>query len=757
MDKLSQIFEHQFQFNLETDCIEPDDTRMIVYVDENQSEVNKITADVLNFVETLTKSIILLNLKESDTNSIFKLCADLIKNVNELNSKLIENENGLNAQQVLELTTDLIRGKVFQLGTSFRRKKDAKSNPLYVAPKELSIGTRYELIKTKKRGEIAQIPRLIQSTFQYISILETIKSLFRCNEFRDLYFEYNHGRDHVCQPGTYKDFCCGDNFKKIELFQRFPHSLQLQIASDDFEICNALSSKANLHKICPVYFTIQNLPKRFLSKVKNIYPVCLSNSDDLKTKFTDFNNIWYPIVNEITHLETTGIDIDAKTNLKGTITTLAFDNLGANTSLGFVGSFSASHYCRDCEASNIECQTMTSEDVAKIRTKESYNKQIEIVNESVTVDYEQTKGVKYYCKLSDLKYFHIIDNPTADIMHDVNEGAIPFMLRLLFQKCIDAKLFTASELNSMVQFYDYGFLSRRNIPSEINLKKRSLGQNASQSLCLFRHIPFILFKFRENSKLQDLWLCFQSFLRMVEILYSPAITELNLCTYIDMTHTFLEGIKKLGKKFIPKLHFFLHFPRTIRLNGPLVHMSMMRYESKHKVFKDFRKTTNNFKNINKTLAIKHQKLSSRMGFTYVDNVENGAPIPLDDDSISKHAHILAHTFGEAIEKVRKIKWLRMNNYEYRPDLLILYENSLFQIQQILMNGNHYFFLSRRYNSMDFNSFVNSFEVVETTELVLISFSDLKYCKSYEMKSIESVNYVTADTLELRNQLCLPPP
>lgn len=191
---------------------------MIVYVDENRSEANKTTDDVLNFVETLTKSIILLNLKESDTNLIFKLCADLIKNVNELNSKLIGDENGLNVQQVLELTTDLFRGKVFQFGSSFRRKRNAKSDPSYVAPKELSIGTRYELIKTKRHGKMIKIPRLIQSTFQYISILETIKSLFQCNEFRNLYFEHNHGRDHVCQPGVYKDFCCGDNFKKNELF-----------------------------------------------------------------------------------------------------------------------------------------------------------------------------------------------------------------------------------------------------------------------------------------------------------------------------------------------------------------------------------------------------------------------------------------------------------------------------------------------------------------------------------------------------------
>lgn len=41
--------------------------------------------------------------------------------------------------------------------------------------------------------------------------------------------------------------------------------------------------------------------------------------------------------------------------------------------------------------------------------------------------------------------------------------------------------------------------------------------------------------------------------------------------------------------------------------GPLVHIWCMRYESKHSYFKQLARITGNFKNIQKTLAYRHQR------------------------------------------------------------------------------------------------------------------------------------------------------
>lgn len=757
IERMSHCFEHNFQVGHENVAVDVEDSYKFIHINENTCDANKSTEHVLNFIEELTRSIITLNLKQSDTDLIFKLCGDLVENVNKLNLKLIEADNGMTAAQILDLTTDLIGHKIFRFSSAFKRKQDMKSDMLHVAPKEVAIGTRFELKKLKRDGKVLKIPRLLQSQLQYIPILETIKALFKRSEFRELYFAHNTGNDHVCQPGRYEYFCCGSIYRNSQLFQCHPNSMQLQIASDDFEICNPLSSKANRHKITAVYFTIRNLPKRFLSKVRNIYLICLCNADDLKTKHTDFNNIWQIIVHEINYLETTGIDIGENTNLKGTITQLAFDNLGANTSLGFVGSFRSSHYCRHCESSNAECEAMCKENIDTLRTVKKYNEQIKIVDASEKVKYDQTKGVKYYCKLSNLKYFHIIDNPTVDIMHDICEGTIPFLLKLLFNSCFTAKVFTPDDLNMMVKFFDYGFLQRKNIPSEISLDKRSLGQNASQSLCLFRNIPFILYRFRENPELKKIWRFMEPFFGVVETTHSCRITEDDLKTMNDKIFILLEELKKRNIKFIPKLHFMLHYARIIRATGPLIHMNMIRYESKHKVFKDFANKTHNFKNINMTLAVKHQELLCKNGYSYVDDVENGMEVPLDKSLTLQHESLLMETFGNEVAHVNQIKWLRVNNYEFRKNLLIIYDTVMYQIQNILISASKYYFLCKRFDAVTFDSFLNSFKIEEHNMDILLELKDFENIrmKTYEIKFIGSDSYVIADTLELRNHLLIP--
>lgn len=573
MQELTQFFEHSFHLYSDDEAENSVNTSKNLYINENISESVKATNKMLNDVELFTDSITLLNLKQSDTDSIFKMTTQLLASLKETNLRLFEDDNGMSAQQVIDTTDNLIRQNIFKKNTAFKRSKTIESGESYVAPKTVAIGTRFEL-KNDKNHKM-KVPKLIQSQYQYVSVLASIKSLFKCVEFREMYFEPITGsqQEHNCQPGRYKYVCCGSTFKKNELFSKYPQSIQLQIASDDFEICNPLGSKANRHKVCGVYFRILNMPRQFLSKVNNIYLICLCNSDDLKTKHTDFNNIWQLIVNEVKILETIGINIDDQTNLKGTIVQLSFDNLGANVALGFVGSFSSNYFCRHCECSKEECKVLSREISSKRRTKENYNKQIHVINESVKVKFEETKGVKYYCQLSDLKYFHIIDNPTVDIMHDVSEGVIPFSLKLLFTFCCNSKIFSFDELNSMIQYFDYGYLNNQNIPSEINLEKRSLGQNAAQSLCLFRNVPFILYKFRNHSQLTQIWQLIESLLRIVEIIYSDEITDSDLDVLNEMIHIHLEGIKTHGMNLLPKHHFMLHYAPIIRSLGPLVTMN----------------------------------------------------------------------------------------------------------------------------------------------------------------------------------------
>lgn len=146
-------------------------------------------------------------------------------------------------------------------------------------------------------------------------ITETLKSLFRQKHFKKLYCDFNTisgGNKHECIPGNYKDFCCGE-----VLFENHPDSLQIQIFTDGFEMCDPLKSKTNLHSQVVFYFTIRNLPQELAFNSSNIHLVVLCNANDLKTPQTDYNNIWKLIVDDISPLETTGIDIGEGLKLKG--------------------------------------------------------------------------------------------------------------------------------------------------------------------------------------------------------------------------------------------------------------------------------------------------------------------------------------------------------------------------------------------------------------------------------------------------------
>lgn len=151
-------------------------------------------------------------------------------------------------------------------------------------------------------------------------ITKTLKSLFRQDHFKKLYFDYNAestGSKHKCTHDNFEDFCCGHVYKKIDLFKQHPESIQLQLFNDGFEMCDALKSKSNLHSQVAFYFSIRNIPHGLAFNLDNIHLVVLCNANDLKSEQTDYNNIWQLIVDDLSYLENVGIEIGGGVKLKG--------------------------------------------------------------------------------------------------------------------------------------------------------------------------------------------------------------------------------------------------------------------------------------------------------------------------------------------------------------------------------------------------------------------------------------------------------
>lgn len=318
------------------------------------------------FLDEFISTVIDMKLTSNNLNILFKLFMNFNVHMRRFNTCLLQESN--NFSEILEMTTDFVQNKFFDVSTAHNRNKKCSKHSIYVKPKEIAIGTRWEMQRVKSKGKRMCIPRLVQNSFYVISVAETLRALFGQEEFREMYMNYNSNRSHSYTEGTYIHFCCTKTFQESELFKLHPNSIQIQLSYDDFGICNPLGAKANRHQTGALYMSINNLPPQYLSKRSNIYLVGIFNANDTKTKETDFNNIWNGIIGDLQFLETVGIDIDNNINLKGTLTSLAFDNLGANTALGFSGGFNAANFCRICKATKQECQHLTKIEDSMYRT-----------------------------------------------------------------------------------------------------------------------------------------------------------------------------------------------------------------------------------------------------------------------------------------------------------------------------------------------------------------------------------------------------
>lgn len=688
-----------------------------------------------------------LAMKHSAKDKMFQLCSKIVKQISNLTKEVVQQNNGFSALNVIDATTCLISSKIESFHTRYKREKRIAKNKFYVAPQERAVGTRIELLYDK----IEQIerPHLIQSTLQIVSIISTLKSFFNRAENFEMYLKFQ--KEHRCEENVYKHFCCGQVYKSQAFFSENPNAIQLQLAIDDVEICDPLSSKSNMHKISAVYLVIKNIPPRFNSKLNNIFLVCLCNVDDLKTKKTDINNIWEMIVSEIKFLEENGIVLDNGMVLKGTLVNVTADNLGANNALCLTESFRSHYYCRVCTMKSDECKNATSDDLNKYRNKSHYEKMLQIVRDSEIVNLKETCGIKRYCVLDDLKYFSIFINFSLDIMHDLNEGVVSFLLTKVFLFFLEMKVLTETQLKDTVKFYQYPKYFRRDKPSILNFNRHNLGQNASQMRCLFLNIPFILSKYEQNVHVKKVWPCLTYLLRVFQIVHSEFIDEPLLRDLEECVSNHLKLIKELFKvDLIPKHHFMTHYGNVIRQMGPLVHMSMMRFEAKHTFFKNVARHTNNFVNINKTLATKAQQHSASSENTFCDKITHSKEKPVNIEFIKSHFDppILSHVLNSS--NCYELNSFSFNAYKYERRSILSHQKCLYEIEMILLTDTQFFFVAKKMDLLGNHAFSQSIEVnkPESQNYSLIAFEKLLHKKPYSCKFIDARQFVIVDSKDI---------
>lgn len=215
------------------------------------------------------------------------------------------------------------------------------------------------------------------------------------------------------------------NYYKPKFEGRVVHPLFLFF--DDMDPTNCQRSHAQGQKLGCTYVSLPTLPPHLRVKLKNIIITTIFYG---KNREISKNEVFKKIIMELNILSTHGlkVNIDQKpVTVYFQCVSLLGDNLGLNQICGFMANFSANYYCRICRMHKDECKVCPVERLELLRTVENYEE--DLLNSE--------HDIKGPCIFHDIFDFHIIRNPTLDLMHDMSEGTATYVSEgVLVQKII---------------------------------------------------------------------------------------------------------------------------------------------------------------------------------------------------------------------------------------------------------------------------------------------------------------------------------
>lgn len=490
--------------------------------------------------------------------------------------------------------------------------------------------------------------------------------------------------------------------------------------------------------------------------MENIHLLALCYNLDIKQ--FGLNPVLHKIVNDIKILEKEGVFIESlNTYIKGTLVSLAFDNLGGNMLFGMNESFNTHYYCRICTIRKEDAQQACTADDNLLRTFKSFinlSNQLHYAN-SDTINFF---GIKNKSPLFDLAYFKPGKNLSVDLMHDFLEGICQRDINLFFDFCDKNKIICLSDLNDRIQAFDYGLHNRANLPSVINLNKKSntIGQRAAQTLCLIIHLPIILrdiiTKLDQNF---NKWKIVLLVIKMLKIVLSPKITSNmldELQSSVKEHHELL--IKEFSVSLTPKDHIILHYVMIIKKMGPPRTYWTMRYESKHGYLKDLANKLKNFKDIAYTLAIRHQKHmmslweNKHSSFNSEPTLKKFEKQNLSftnyNEIIMNSLHITIDTpiyVGESVE-------YRGTNLKINKFICSSFSNDLPTFSKILLIfsvNSEIYAICESWNTLKISSSCLGYIVKNTSILFVVKIINIPYTKNWEIyESLEKDLVIITD-------------
>ncbi|XP_074645846.1 uncharacterized protein LOC141902103 [Tubulanus polymorphus] len=580
-------------------------------------EIDNYIADVeqdANFKKRIGQFLLSLRegaqLSHQATPRVIENVEDLLQDMN-----FIIKENLFN--QLPNLTDeekDIVSGcfadreNIFE-GLRSIHNQDKYFSEVFDIVKPIGIVLGYQLRKIKFKGKFRY--KRVPAIGYYIPLLETLTNLLNQSDVKQCVDSgpYDSANEYL------HDMCDGKFVKNHPVFIANRKTLSFLAYDDDIEIVNPIGTHTKKHKIVLFYLMLCNIPPKMRSKLPNIMLIAVAKRKDINKFDKTFKKLLANFVHDINVLYN-GHTLLLKTGpyrTNGALFCFSADTPASNEIGGFKeGVGGAKKPCRICEIKSENLNTCFHADDSEKRDEEEHLARCDYLEEldgqerkAMSIEY----GINYRSTLLDVKGFRVTECLVMDVMHVLLEGVCPMETKLLLSRLIDDNLISLSALNSAIENFEYSFLDQKDKPQAIDKKllnnqtSGKLGQSAQEMKILMFILPFIIDIPSHNEYWKN-WLRLQK----IKILCLSPVISADTMTFLEILVTqHNQRFRDLypAINITPKMHYLLHLPSQMAMFGPLRNHWCMRFEAKHAYFKQLR--WKNFKNIPKSMAVKHQR------------------------------------------------------------------------------------------------------------------------------------------------------
>ena len=154
------------------------------------------------------------------------------------------------------------------------------------------------------------------------------------------------------------------------------------------------------------------------------------------------------LLHDLCELQCHGVSVDFEDQsrvLKGSVISICADNLSVHSLAGFNTCFSQGQICHYCLCHHSDTGNKTEESECILRTPDTHHRHLQVP------DGRSLYGLTGSCPFDKPPYFEVTESFPPDLMHDILEGVIPQVLKLVLLKLSHERLVTLQQFNDQLQ------------------------------------------------------------------------------------------------------------------------------------------------------------------------------------------------------------------------------------------------------------------------------------------------------------------